>query len=205
MNNTVELIDIHGDDLGIALAAWYSTSNEITEEKYNRVETFIARLAKDGHTVPFEHNLISFRVTSDIATHIQCLKHRIGISTSSQSQRYMELKDDLFYIPEDWPFALQHKLKQYTDASFDAYHQAVDDLVEKGFSRARAKESARYFLQYNTQIRYKLTFNFHSFAKFQKLRNDEHAQLEIRNIAIEMLRLVSETGKFKYSIAGWGL
>ena len=35
-------------------------------------------------------------------------------------------------------------------------------------------------------------FNIRSFANFLKLRNSEHAQLEIREIAAEMLRLVSE-------------
>jgi thymidylate synthase ThyX len=43
-------------------------------------------------------------------------------------------------------------------------------------------------------------FNWRSFAHFQKLRNDEHAQLEVRQVAQEMLRLVEEQGDFPMTI-----
>ena len=39
---------------------------------------------------------------------------------------------------------------------------------------------------------------------FQALRNDEHAQFEIRNIAIDMLQLVRETGQFDLSLEAFG-
>jgi thymidylate synthase ThyX len=50
-------------------------------------------------------------------------------------------------------------------------------------------------------------FNFRSFVNFQRLRNSEHAQLEIREIAAEMLRLVKEIpgDPFKYTIEAFGL
>ena len=48
-------------------------------------------------------------------------------------------------------------------------------------------------------------FNFRSFAHFQKLRNDEHAQVEIREIAQKMLDLIKETGQFDESIKAFGL
>jgi thymidylate synthase ThyX len=43
-------------------------------------------------------------------------------------------------------------------------------------------------------------FNWRSFAHFQKLRNDEHAQLEVREVAAEMLRLVEKQGDFPMTI-----
>jgi len=39
---------------------------------------------------------------------------------------------------------------------------------------------------------------------FQKLRNAEDAQLEIQEIAKEMLRLVKEDGSFQHSLAAYG-
>jgi thymidylate synthase ThyX len=50
-------------------------------------------------------------------------------------------------------------------------------------------------------------FNFRSFVNFQRLRNSEHAQVEIREIAAEMLRLVKEIpgDPFEYTIEAFGL
>jgi thymidylate synthase ThyX len=39
---------------------------------------------------------------------------------------------------------------------------------------------------------------------FQGLRNSEHAQVEIKEIAQKMLELVRETGKFDLSLAAFG-
>ncbi len=207
----VELIAIFGDDITPAEAAWYSTASEVTEARLKRVPAMLQMLAvgdgPDGlpHQVPFEHTLISFRITSEIATHIHVLKHRVGVSVSAQSARYMEMKEDLFYVPEDWPEDVQDLYKGHVSHLFKVYHGMIEILVANGIDRKRAKESARFILPYATQIRYRVTFNLLSFIHFQKLRNSEHAQAEIRLIAAEMLRLVKETGKFDVSLEAWGL
>jgi thymidylate synthase (FAD) len=82
-------------------------------------------------------------------------------------------------------------LEDYTYTGNKLYHQCLTDLSPI-LGRKRAKESARYFKTYNSQIQSDVMFNIRSFANFLKLRNSEHAQLEIREIAAEMLRLVSE-------------
>lgn len=201
----VELIGIFGDDITPAEAAWYSTAKEVTEARLKRVPAMLQMLATESHSVPFEHTLISFRVTSEIATHIHVLKHRIGVSTSSQSARYMELREDLYYVPEDWPIDLRLRLAKHAVDSFDKYHTVLAELVDGGMDRKRAKESARFFLPYATQIRYRVTFNLLSFVHFQSLRNTDHAQDEIQLIAAEMLRLVKESGKFENALKAWDL
>jgi thymidylate synthase (FAD) len=88
---------------------------------------------------------------------------------------------------------------------YEKYHGMLDRLVsEHGFSRKRAKESARFYLPYANQITADVSFNFRSFMHFQGLRNSEHAQIEIKNIAQEMLRLVRETGQFDLSLNAFG-
>ena len=62
--------------------------------------------------------------------------------------------------------------------------------LEPVLGRKRAKESARFFKTYNSQIQADVMFNMRSFANFIKLRNSEHAQVEIREIAQEMWNLV---------------
>ena len=70
--------------------------------------------------------------------------------------------------------------------------------------RKRAKESARYYLPYATQITADIAFNWRSFMHFQGLRNDEHAQDEIHEIAQTMLDLIRETGVFNASLDAFG-
>lgn len=211
MTQPVELIAIFGDDITPAEAAWYSTAKEVTAARRQRVPALLEHLAQGDppeglpHSVPFEHTLISFRVTSEIASHIHVLKHRIGVSVSSQSQRYMELRQDDYYVPDDWPSGMQSAYRAIIEKQFAMYHQFIDDLEAHGLDRKRAKESARFVLPYATQIRYRVTFNLLSFVHFQKLRNSEHAQKEIREIAAEMLRLVKESGRFENSLRAWGL
>ena len=201
----VELIMIAGDDITPAEAAWYSTAKEVTDERLQRVPAMLKMLAEEGHSVPFEHTMISFRVTSEIATHIHMLKHRIGVSISSQSQRYMELRSDDYYVPEDWPQDMIDGYVSVMESAFAMYHAAIDALEANGIDRKRAKESARFVLPYATQIRYRVTFNLLSFVHFQKLRNSDHAQVEIHLIADEMLRLVKEDGHFENALKAWGL
>lgn len=207
----VELINMWGDDISPAAAAWFSTASALTDERLKRVPAMLRTLALGDapehlpHSVPFEVTAIQFRVTSEIATHIHVLKHRIGLSVSSQSARYIEFKEDLYYVPEDIPDDMKQAYLDTMHHAFAFYHQLIRGYELAGATRKRAKEAARLVLPYATQIRYLVTFNLLSFVHFQALRNSQHAQAEIRLIADEMLRLVKESGNFKYSLEAWGL
>lgn len=206
MYPTVELIGTYGGDLEHALSAWTSTSRELTDEKRARIPALLKQLAENRHETPFEKSSLHFLVTCDVASHIHLLKHRIGVSINGESARYKELREDRSYVPADWPLSLTMTLADHTRIGQELYHQAIQDLIKHyGFSRKRAKESARYFLGYNTVITSDVMFNFRSFVHFQRLRNDEHAQLEIRAIAQRMLELVRETGKFDATLAAFGI
>lgn len=204
MLNTVELLGYYGGDTSHALSAWTSTERDLTDEKRGRVPALLQMLAANEHGTPFEKSFIHFLVTTDIASHIHIIKHRIGVSVNGESARYKELKDDKFYSPTDWPYKWQNILKEHMLDSYRLYHEAVEELTPT-LGRKRAKESARFLLPYANQITADVSFNFRSFMLFQHLRNDEHAQLEIRHIAQEMLRLVKEIGAFNESLRAFGL
>jgi thymidylate synthase ThyX len=119
---------------------------------------------------------------------------------NAESARYKELKDDKAHVPSDWPKHLQEKLEAHTQESFHLYHWAVRELEIEGMNRKRAKESARFFLPYANQITCDVMFNWRSFAHFLGLRNKPDAQVEIRELAAEMLRLVEATGAFPLTI-----
>ena len=222
MNNTVELLGYYGSDETIACSAWTSTSRELTEGKKARIPKLINMLWSQGHETPFEKASVHFLVNTEIASHIHILKHRIS-SLNAESARYKELKEDKYYIPKDWndiqrdvsipPYDLvdnnaetwSERLEKYTTLGNKLYHQCVKEL-EPILGRKRAKESARFFKTYNSQIQADVMFNMRSFANFQKLRNSEQSQLEIREIAGIMLQEVKniEGNPFKHTIEAWG-
>ena len=199
-SNTVELIDFAGGDLNHALSAWTSTSRELDEEKLNRVGALLKYLAENKHETPFEKSYIQFLVKCDIATHIHILKHRIGVSVNGQSARYRELSEDNFLIPNDWPKVEQIKLAVHIKESFKKYHDTVKNLEAAGLPRARAKESARFYLPYGIQLYTDVSFNLRSFAHFINLRLDNHAQKEVRDVARKMLMLASSIPNFELSL-----
>lgn len=203
--NKVELLGFYGSDETHACSAWTSTSRGLTDDKRGRIPDLLTFLATHGHETPFEKSSLHFLVSSEIASHIHLLKHRIGVSLNAESARYKELRDDKYYIPLDWPEDLQEELESHTRTSQALYHKALKSLKAHGFNPKRAKESARFFLPYNSRIDCDVMFNFRSFVHFQRLRNSPHAQVEIRNIAEAMRVLVAETGAFKHSLAAFGL
>jgi flavin-dependent thymidylate synthase len=206
MNNTVELIGHYGSDEVIACSAWTSTSRNLTGEKRERVEGLIDMLWSNGHETPFEKGIVHFLVNTDIATHIHLLKHRIS-NINAESARYKELKEDKYYTPDDWPLEWVEKLEDYTNKGFALYHECISSLTNVyGIDRKRAKETARFFRGYNTQIEADIMFNMRSFANFLKLRDSEHAQKEVRNIAQQMVESVKsiEGEPFKFTLKAFG-
>jgi thymidylate synthase (FAD) len=219
MDNKVELLGYYGSDKIIACSAWTSTSRDLTDDKRERVGKLINMLWSNGHETPFEKGVVHFLVDTDIASHIHLLKHRIS-SLNAESARYKELKEDKYYLPEDWKGirisdsgeALNtpsddwyERLEEYTEEGNRLYHACLADL-EPVLGRKRAKESARFFKTYNSQIQADVMFNMRSFANFQKLRNSENAQLEIQEIASKMLELVREIpdNPFKHTLEAFG-
>lgn len=200
MDNKVELLGYYGSDTTIACSAWTSTSRDLTDKKRERIQRLIEMLWINGHETPFEKGTVHFLVDTDIASHIHLLKHRIS-SLNAESARYKELKEDKYYIPEDWTEKWQDALRDYTDTGNQLYHQCLEEL-EPVLGRKRAKESARFFKTYNSQIQADVMFNMRSFANFIQLRNSEHAQKEIREIAQQMWDLVAtiEGEPFKFTL-----
>lgn len=222
--NKVTLLGYYGGDETHCLSAWTSTFSEtgieLPENIYNRTNTLyyatypgkrstpeqlLSMLAKEKHHTPFEKSLLHFQILVEDASHIQSLKHRIGVSINGESARYKELMEDRFYIPHDWPEDAQKELEHYSNLLNSIYHKYVDKLTPL-LGRDRAKESARFFKMKNSQIILDVSFNFRSFMHFQGLRYAPKAQLEIREIAQSMLQQVREIpgNPFELSLKAFG-
>jgi thymidylate synthase (FAD) len=230
MKNKVELLGFYGSDEVHAQSAWTSTYRDLTNEKVERIPKLLNMLASEWHHTPFEKSSLHFLVTVDQATHIHLLKHRVGVSINGESARYKELKEDKTYLPEDWKnVPLQEDLcihddnegevswtkdksdwfdvlQDFTTLSNALYHDCLEDLTPI-LGRKRAKESARFFKTMNSQITMDVMFNWRSFAHFQQLRNSEHAQVEVRELAQQMLDLVKniEGNPFEHTIKAFKL
>lgn len=224
--NKVELLGYYGSDEIHACSAWTSTSRDITEEKRGRIPKLLKMLAEQGHHTPFEKSGLHFLVDCEIASHIHLLKHRIGVSINGESARYKELTEDKYYIPDDW-IALDEQsedgcsgndhdsisvyswagvLKEYIEEGDRHYHKCLEELTPI-LGRKRAKESARFFKTYSSQIQADVMFNWRSFYHFLSLRNKPEAQKEIGEIAAKMLDLVKkiEGGPFEHTITAFNL
>ena len=241
--NSVELLDYMGGDNLHSLAAWSSTFLEfgvdIPDNIENRVDILVNHILNNGkkkrsvedllnylasneHTSPFRFSSFVFGMTTDIATHIQKLKHKVILEAENgESARYKELKEDKFYLPEDWKdikvsasgicfdFNADNwydVLKNNTVKQNVLYHECLKDLILV-LDKKRAKERARYFKTYNSQINTLNKFSFDGVVQFAYKRNTEHAQKEVAFVAQEMINCIKNipNNPFKYSLEAFKL
>ena len=220
VDNKVELLGHYGSDITHAQSAWTSTTRDLDVPdkkgvtKRERVPGLLTMLASEGHHTPFEKSSLHFLVTSDIASHIHIIKHRIGVSVNGESARYKELKTDKLYLPSEWPEKEKEAYIKHMEQTYENYHRALKELIphymeveglSKRDARKRAKESARFYLPYGNQLTCDVMFNFRSFFHFLKLWYSTHAQREICDLARKMLEQVQATGDFDVTLKAFGL
>ncbi len=192
--SSLELIRISGTDLDVVNAARVSygkSSKHLSE----RDHTLISYLMEHGHTSPFEHNQLSFRVKAPLYVARQWMRHRMN-SYNEISYRYVKAPLE-FYIPAYWRLqdtknkqssggvyhdqVLVEAYKHVLKTAVDAYEQ----LLKQGVSR----EQARGVLPLCTYTTFIYTCNLHSLMHFLKLRLHKAAQYEIQVYAQGMLEL----------------
>jgi len=226
----VELIGWYGGDIAIARAAWTSTQIEVESKTDEQIEDLIVNKLWNNesgkpHKSPFERGIVEFNITCDQASHIHLLKHRLA-NINGESARYKELKEDKYYLPEDWKeikfsentyekagfetladkllsnsYDWNHALEIYTDLGNVLYHASLNDLTPV-LGRKRAKESARFFKTMNSELTLSVMMNMSCFYNFIILRHDKAAQKEIQMIAEMMINKIKsiEGNPFKHTI-----
>lgn len=223
MTNKVELIGWYGGDKAIARAAWTSTQIDVDSKTDEQIRDLIDKKLWNNesgkpHKTPFERGIVEFNITCCQPSHIHLLKHRLA-NINGESARYKELKEDKMYLPEDWKntrinvgsiwnpdIIVESKdwyeaLLKYTQLGNELYHKALEDLTPV-LGRKRAKESARYFKTMNSQLTLSVMMNMSCFHNFYSLRADSAAQVEIQDIANQMLDCIKniEGNPFKHTL-----
>ena len=163
--------------------------------------SYVRHIIDVGHFSVLEHASVSFYITgiSRSCTH-ELIRHR-HFSYSQLSQRYVPEHDSEVVVPpgmEDDP-ELVEIFAAAADASRTAYTELLSRLEAKymrdepgdrptPLRRKQARQAARAVLPNATETRIVVTGNYRAWRHFIAMRASEHADLEIRRLAVECLR-----------------
>ncbi|MGA3524210.1 FAD-dependent thymidylate synthase [Melissospora conviva] len=158
---------------------------------------YLAHILEVGHLSVLEHGTVTFYFTgvSRSFTH-ELIRHR-HFSYSQLSQRYVPERDAAMVEPA--VIAADPELHKRFVAAAEASVQAYNDLLaglEERFAdepnptlrRKQARQAARAVLPNATETRIVVTGNYRAFRHFIDMRATEHADVEIRELAVEVLR-----------------
>lgn len=160
---------------------------------------YLNHILEVGHLSVLEHGSASFYLTgvSRSFTH-ELVRHR-HLSYSQLSQRYVPEHDAEFVEPAviaDDPE--MHRYFEYARAATrHAYEELLTGLERKFADRTdlsptarkkAARQAARAVLPNATETRIVVTGNYRAWRHFVAMRASEHADVEIRAVAVEVLR-----------------
>jgi thymidylate synthase (FAD) len=158
---------------------------------------YLRHILDVGHLSVLEHGSVSFYLTgiSRSLTH-ELIRHR-HFSYSQLSQRYVPERDAAMVEPEviaEDP-ELHALFLEAGEQALASYTKLLEGL-EKKFAdvdnvtsrRKQARQAARAVLPNATETRIVVTGNYRAWRHFIAMRASEHADVEIRELAIACLR-----------------
>lgn len=171
----------------------------------DRIAKILKNAVSSGHLSVLEHAVFTFSVSgvSRSLTH-QLVRHRVA-SFSQQSQRYVNMDDASYVIPntmndtvciDDYDGAISRKVL-FEDAMNNCWC-VYRSLVKSGVP----EEDARYVLPNACTTNITITMNARELLHFFELRCCNRAQLEIREMADKMLVLCKERCPIIFENAG---
>ncbi|MFW9934584.1 MAG: FAD-dependent thymidylate synthase [Candidatus Thorarchaeota archaeon] len=174
-------------DLLCAKIGRYSNVSETWDEIDRKIPSggwgkFLRKVIEMGHTSVLEHAVFTFEITevSRVFTH-QFVRHRIA-SYLQKSFRRTKIKK--LILP---PTVLE------AADNPEQLQKAAETLYREYYRRGVPMEDARYLAPMGSETAIIATFNARTLLEsFFPLRIHRTAQLEIRTVANEMLRLVKE-------------
>jgi len=169
--------------------------------------TYLAHILEVGHLSVLEHGSATFYLTgvSRSFTH-ELVRHR-HLSYSQLSQRYVPEHDAAMVEPEVIAAdpELHERFVAATEASRKAYEELLAGLEarlagpEGTLRRKQARQAARAVLPNATETRIVVTGNYRAWRHFVSARASEHADVEIRAVAVEILRQLTALAPHVFS------
>jgi thymidylate synthase (FAD) len=161
---------------------------------------YIENIKKQGHGSVLEHANYSVLLegVSRSLTH-ELVRHRAGFAYSQLSQRYVDETHASFVVPPAivGEAELESAWREQVERAQAAYVSLVAQLMErygwvadKVHRRKMAREAARAVLPNATETKIVVTANARAWRTMLELRSSEGAELEIRRMAVAVLRLL---------------
>lgn len=195
----VGLIDHMGTESTVTNAARVSFGRMKTtfDEKD---EVLLKFLINNKHLTPLEHVKFQFSVHCPLFVRGQWHRHRAGWSYNEISRRYTEV-DMEFYVPENFRIqsdnnkqaSVENSQIENNKEAYEQYNKIVKDCYsayEKLLELGVCKEQARGILPQTMFTTFWATVDLRNLLHFIELRDDEHAQKEIREYARAMKELI---------------
>jgi thymidylate synthase (FAD) len=163
---------------------------------------YLENIKKQGHGSVLEHANYSILLegVSRSLTH-ELVRHRAGFAYSQLSQRYVDESDANFVVPPAiiGDEGLESAWRAQVEAAQETYVSFVARLMErygwvadKVHRRKMAREAARSVLPNATETKIVVTGNARAWRTMLELRSSEGAELEIRRMAVAVLRLLQQ-------------
>ena len=193
----VGLIDHLGSEATIVNAARVSFG-KIKTEIDERDQALMEYLIANRHTSPLEHLVFTFSIHCPLFVRGQWHRHRTW-SYNEISRRYTEIDLECFtpkqlrrqsqnnrqasYVDEDFKAPeLVEAIRQHNEASLKLYNQLLDGGC--------CREQARGVLPQNMMVTFWGTVDLSNLLHFLELRDSDHAQVEIREYAQAIKKLI---------------
>lgn len=197
----VRLVDYLGNDDRIVQSARVSYGNGTKTQRQDR--GLIHYLLRNQHTSPFEQVVFTFHIKLPIFVARQWIRHRTA-RLNEVSGRYSVLKDE-FYLPDRNDIAFQSTdNKQGRSADpvpsetadavcrrLEADQKHLYENYQATLNEGIARELARVNLPLSLYTEWYWQIDLHNLFHFLKLRQDSHAQKEIRDYADVLLKIAS--------------
>src|SRR2546429_4866949 len=170
---------------------------------------YLENIKKQGHGSVLEHAVYVLLIEgiSRSCSH-ELVRHRAGFGYSQLSQRYVDESHAAFVMPPAVAGSPQLEVEwqhQVTEAQA-AYVRSVEGLMQryewvsdKVHRRKVAREAARSVLPNATEGKIVVSGNARAWRTMLELRCGEGAELEIRRMAIAVLRLLQREGGALFS------
>lgn len=163
-------------------------------------KAYLNHILEVGHGSVLEHAVWNFLFTgvSRSLTH-ELIRHRAGFGYSQLSQRYVD-ESVAEYVEPDviadhpelhrlWLEAVAHSHQAYVRLT-EKLQEAFKDEPDKTLRRKLARQAARSVLPNATETKIFVTANARALRHFIELRGSRHAEVEIRKLAVAVLRLM---------------
>jgi thymidylate synthase (FAD) len=163
-------------------------------------QAYLRHILESGHGSVLEHAVWNFIfVGISRACSLEVVRHRAGFGYSQLSQRYVD-ESVAEYVEPDciaadpelhriWLDAVAHSHRAYVELA-QRLQETFKDEPDRTLRRKLARQAARSVLPNATETKIFVSANARALRHFIELRASRHAEVEIRKLAVQVLRIL---------------